>query len=91
MADIRKFLVQVEMQVEVELDAEKFDVSFMEEFQAHFYPFIDLIDHAEHIGQLAAREMLDEDFTEGYGPLADMGIKARVLFVENLAREETPA
>lgn len=91
MADIHKFIVTVESQIEVELDGEKFDDTFMEEFRASFFPFVDLIDHAEHIGQLSAREMLDEDFTEGYGPLADMGIKARVLFVEKLAREETPA
>lgn len=71
--------VAVTMVVEVEVDAEKFSDDWMAEWRQSFYPFRTIDDHIEHIGQLAAREMLREDFTEGYGPLVDMGIKAKVI------------
>lgn len=73
-----KRLVEVTFYVDVEMDETKFTPEFMEEFRKYFFPFDCLDDHACHIAQLAAREVLDEKFTEGYGPLKDMGIKANV-------------
>lgn len=68
----------VSIEVEVEIDDSKFDEAFMAEFRESFYPFFDINRHVEHIAQLEARGMLD-DFTEGYGPIKDMGIKARTV------------
>ncbi|TWB61655.1 hypothetical protein FBZ98_1011000 [Rhizobium sp. ERR 922] len=65
----------VSIEVEVEIDDSKFDEAFMAEFRDSFYPFYDIEDHIKHIAQLEARGLLD-DFTEGYGPIKDMGIKA---------------
>jgi hypothetical protein len=66
----------VSIEVEVEIDDAKFDEAFMTEFRESFYPFYTVKQHVEHIAQLEARGLL-EDFTEGYGPNKDMGIKAR--------------
>lgn len=74
-----KFTVAVTQIVEVELDETKFDEAFMAEFRESFYPFWEIEDHAEHIAQLEARGLLSEEFTEGYGPLKDMGIVADVI------------
>jgi len=71
---IRKFRVIVTQEVIVTLDAEKFDEAFMQEFRESFFNFDTLEEHAEHIGQLEARGLWSEDFTEGYGPPAEMGI-----------------
>lgn len=73
-------MVTVTQTVSVELDDSKFTEEFMQEFRESFYPFYELSDHAEHIGQLAAREMFSayDDFIEGYGPAKEMGIKAMV-------------
>ncbi len=68
----------VSIEVEVEIDDSKFDEAFMAEFRESFYPFYDIERHVEHIAQLEARGMLN-DFTEGYGPIKDMGIKARTV------------
>ena len=68
----------VSIEVEVEIDDSKFDEAFMAEFRESFYPFYEIERHVEHIAQLEARGMLD-DFTEGYGPIKDMGIKARTV------------
>ncbi|MBO9580348.1 MAG: hypothetical protein J7498_05605 [Sphingobium sp.] len=71
-----KFTVDVTQRIEVELDAEKFDDAFMEEFRASFYPFDTIEDHAQHLAQLHARGLVDwlPSFIEGYGPSNDMGI-----------------
>lgn len=74
-----KFTVAVTQSVVVELDEAKFDDAFMAEFRESFFPFSDIEDHAKHIAQLEARGLLDPDFTEGYGPLSDMGITAEVV------------
>lgn len=68
----------VSIEVEVEIDDAMFTETFMEEFRESFYPFYDIERHIEHIAQLEARGLL-EDFTEGYGPIKDMGIKARTV------------
>jgi hypothetical protein len=69
--------VIVTMVVDVDIDESKFDEKFMREFRASFYHFTSVSDHVEHIAQLAARGLLS-DFTEGYGPIKDMGITAAV-------------
>lgn len=73
----RRF-VTVTYLVEVEMDDSKFDTEFMNEFSENFFDIETLEGHAEHIADLAVREMLDHQFTEGYGPLNIMGIKALV-------------
>lgn len=83
---IVKFEVEVTQTVMVELDESKFDDAFMASFRDFFYPFHTVKDHATHLAQLAARGLLNEDFVEGYGPLAAMGIKVTVL--ENLRCED---
>ena len=74
-----KRIVNVTIAVEVEVDEAKFTPQFMAEFRESFYHFNTIDRHIEHIGQLAAREILHDDFTEGYGPLAELGIKARIV------------
>lgn len=73
----RKVIVTSE--VEVTVDETKFTPEWMAEWRGSFYHFHTVEDHIQHIGQLAAREMLNPSFTEGYGPLSDMGIEARVV------------
>jgi hypothetical protein len=73
-----KRTVEVTITVEVEVDETKFTYAFMEEFRSSFYSFTTVEDHIQHIAQLEARSLLDADFTEGYGPLAEMGIKAKI-------------
>ncbi|EIM25696.1 hypothetical protein [Microvirga lotononidis] len=74
-----KKTVEVTMIVEVEVDESKFTPEFMREFRESFYDFHEVEDHIMHIAQLEARGLLSPRFTEGYGPLADMGIKADVV------------
>ena len=74
-----KRMVAVTQVVEVEVDETKFTEEWMKEWRQSFYPFRSLNRHIEHIAQLEARGGLSEDFTEGYGPLAEMGIKAKVI------------
>jgi hypothetical protein len=71
--------VAVDQIVEVEVDETKFTEAWMAEWRQSFYNFHSIDQHLEHIAQLEARGILNRDFTEGYGPLADMGIKAKVI------------
>ncbi|MHC2481609.1 hypothetical protein [Rhizobium leguminosarum] len=75
---MRKYKAVVSIEVEVEIDEAMFTETFMEEFRESFYRFNDVQRHVEHIAQLEARGLL-QDFTEGYGPIKDMGIKARTV------------
>lgn len=74
-----KKTIDVIFAVEVEVDETKFTPEFMEAFSRYFCEFDTIDEHIEHIAQLAARDMLNKSFTEGYGPLRDMGISAEVL------------
>jgi hypothetical protein len=74
--------VAVTQVVEVEVDENKFTEEWMTEWRQTFYPFRSVDRHIKHIAQLEARGGLSKDFTEGYGPLADMGIKAKVVSTE---------
>ena len=77
-----KRTVSVEMLVEVEVDETKFTPEFMGEFRDHFFGLDTVEEHIEHLAQLEAREVLSQEFTEGYGPLKDFGIVARVIGCE---------
>jgi hypothetical protein len=74
-----KKMIAVTQVVEVELDASKFTDEWLREWRRAYYNFRTADDHAEHIAQLEARSILRPEFTEGYGPLADMGIRAKVI------------
>ena len=73
----QRYEVEFTQFVRVELKPEAFTDDFMEEFRSGFFPFYELRDHAEHIGQLTAREVMNEvtgsvgadQFVEGYGPI----------------------
>lgn len=89
---MKKFRVVVEQEIEVTLDETKFTQEFMEEFQRGFFPFYSLAEHAEHIGQLQAREIIDltgrlSEFVEGYGDSAEMGINTRIAAFDSYATE----
>lgn len=81
---MRTFHVEVTQLVEVTLDETKFDEAFLAEFRESFYPFMTVEDHAEHIGQLQARCMIDlewngKEFVEGYGPADEFSLRAKVI------------
>lgn len=73
--------------INIELKEEAFTEQFMEDFRKSFFPFFDLEDHAKHIAQLLAREVIEEvegkyrgveQFVEGYGRIGDFVSKALV-------------
>lgn len=75
--------VEVLQIVEVTVDETKFTPEWMQSFRETFYSFDSLNEHLEHLGQLAAREMIYQpqvtnQFIEGYGNASDMGIATRV-------------
>jgi hypothetical protein len=74
----KKFLVLVTQVVEVKINPAKFDKKFMREFREMMYPFHTHADHAMHLGQLAARGMMNGTSVEGYGEFSDMGIEVRI-------------
>jgi hypothetical protein len=74
-----KRIVDVTFSVEVEVDETKFTDQWLADWRKAFYQFGSIEDHIEHIAQLAARDLLNPPFTEGYGPLSDMGISAKVV------------
>lgn len=78
MTQKQKYTVELSFEVEVEIDPSKFDEAFLAEFRESFYQFHTVERHVEHIAQLEARGLLD-DFTEGYGPIKDFGIKAKTI------------
>ncbi len=72
-------VVVVRFTVEVEMDDAAFTPDFMAEFGNVISPGFDLEDHAEYIAWMECRGLLQPDFTEGYGPLAPLGISARII------------
>lgn len=80
--------VLIKTTVAVTLDEAKFTPQFLDEFASHFFDFDCVEQHAEHIGQLAAREVhsfnkhLPREFVEGYGPIGEMGISAEITGTE---------
>jgi len=76
--------VTVTILVEVTVDETKFDDAFMADFRKQMYHFTSLDRHIEHLGQMHARGLYnDEDFIEGYGQAKEMGIKFNELRVES--------
>lgn len=79
-----EYTVKVTQFVKVKLDETKFTPEFMEEFRESFYRFHDIEDHVKHIGQLVARGLhqaspyFPKEFIEGYGPIGEFGISARI-------------
>lgn len=82
--------VQVTIIVEVTVDETKFDEKFMTEFRQQMYHFTSLDAHIEHLAQMHARGLYDnDDFIEGYGPAQEIGIKfGRSTVVESEAARE---
>lgn len=80
--------VRVKQLVKVDLDETKFTPEFMAQFAGSISDFDCIEQHAEHIGQLAAREVHSfspynrKEFVEGYGPIGDFGIVAEVVETE---------
>lgn len=74
-----KRTVIVTQAVEVEVDESKFTPEWLAEWRTVFYDFTTVEQHIEHIGQLEARGLFNNEFVEGYGPPSDMGISARVV------------
>jgi len=72
-------VIAVRFIVEVEMDDAAFTPEFMSEFSEVILPGFTLEDHAEYIAWLECRGLLRPDFTEGYGPLAPLGISARII------------
>lgn len=69
----------VSQNVVVTVDETKFTPEFMAEFRASFYPFRTLDRHIEHLAQLHARGIAENNqFIEGYGPANEMGIRFEI-------------
>lgn len=79
---MKTFLIDVTRTIEVTLDETKFTEEFMSHFREYFYPFYSVEDHAKHLAQLEAREMIGwrpDDFIEGYGAKDNFGITTKVI------------
>ncbi|WP_429956192.1 hypothetical protein ACQW08_06250 [Gluconobacter japonicus] len=82
----KMFNIEVTQTVSVKLKKEAFTEQFMEEYRAGFFPFFEMREHAEHIGQLIARGVMDEvtrhygaeQFIEGYGPIGTFVSEATI-------------
>lgn len=85
---MKTIYVRVKQIVAVQLDETKFTDQFMEQFASSISDFDCIEQHAEHIGQLAAREVYTfskyspKEFVEGYGEIGDFGIVADVIETE---------
>lgn len=68
--------VLVTLRIDVTVDESKFTPEFMQEFREGFFDANTIDEHREHLAQMHARGICDDDgFIEGYGPAQDMGIK----------------
>lgn len=74
-----KHTVEVLVCVEVEVDEAAFTPEYMAAFRDCFYNFDSIEDHVRHIASAKVDGIIDEGggFLEGYGDLADMGIRVR--------------
>lgn len=63
----------------VTVDESKFTPEFYAEFNQSMFPLTSVEQAIEHLANLYARGVIDgdTDFIEGYGPVAEMGIKFR--------------
>jgi len=73
--------VRVTEWVDVTIDETKFTPEFMKEFREYMMPYDTLDDHIEHLAQMEViGGFTDFDrFLEGYGTVADMGIKCNIV------------
>lgn len=69
--------VEVTFLVEVTVDETKFTPQFLAEYATALQDF-DLEGHIKHIAFLEVQDLLQPEFTEGYGKLSEMGITATV-------------
>lgn len=76
---MKTFEVEVTQVVHLTIDETKFTKEFIEEFSSYMFHTDCIEDHIKHLSQLAAREMLDYDFIEGYGDPQDFGIKYTII------------
>lgn len=81
---MKTYAVEVTSIVEVTLDETKFTPEFFAEFNSTISDWdYDLEEHAKHLAWVHATgvEALDGygAFVEGYGPVKDMGITARLI------------
>ncbi len=80
--------IEVSHFVEVTVDESKFTEEFMQEFSESFFPIDTIDEHREHLAQMYARGVCDDDgFIEGYGPAKDMGIKFKTSSVETSVQD----
>lgn len=83
-----KATVEVTQWIEVEIDESKLTPDWLAEFRKSFYPFETINDHLEHLAQLNARGLADDDhFIEGYGPAAEMGIRFKEQDIQTRIEE----
>lgn len=84
---MRTFNVEVTQNIVITLDETKFTPEFLAEFNAGIVDWgDDLEKHAEHLAWTHATGRHDLEYTtaatapfvEGYGPVCDLGIKAKV-------------
>jgi hypothetical protein len=64
----------------VTVDETKFTPEFLTEFSSYMFAVDSVDDCVEHLANMFARGVIDGDtaFIEGYGPVADFGIKFEV-------------
>lgn len=85
---MRKFNVTVIQTVEVQLDETAFTPEFFEQYRSVIDDKDTVEEHAEYLAWAQASGLYDMEgeyanpFAEGYGPVKDMGISARVVSLE---------
>ncbi|WP_395175552.1 hypothetical protein [Roseibium alexandrii] len=79
-----KHTVQLTVEIEVEVDEDKFTPDFVEEFNRSMFHTDCIEDHIEHLAFIGVQQEPSADsFIEGYGKLNEMGIKlSKPQFVE---------
>ncbi len=85
---MKTFIATVTHRVKVTMDESKFTNEFNEAFSDMMWDVDGLEDHAEHLAQMKAREMIGFDhFVEGYGDIREMGISLDILSQDTEAEE----
>ncbi len=86
-----KYRVMIRSYVTVEIPKKAINAEFIKSFAEYMYPFDSVEEHAGHLGQLAARGLIpSNDFVEGYGDIAEMGIKVQLVEYEAPEVERVP-
>lgn len=75
---IKTITVDVIQRIKVTVDDSKLDGEFNNTFSAMMWDVDCLEDHAAHLAEMEAREMIGSDkFVEGYGDLRDLNISIK--------------